>query len=231
MDTHRLTCNRFDILHVIKYIVVMKAKSSAHYQREYRKRLREQGLVKKEVWVLPENAGRLAELEKQLRGPGGLSRAKGVSTMVESVNSWNTSSLYEALKGADLFTSGQAAVELIDGVEPALHIVMYEYGDLPVFLTVSGEQIIVESVLWSVDEVTDVHSFNEAILRTHKYFPLSTISLDRVGKNGDYYHMFGALSSTSILPNVVFEIEVLASNVIQATEAYSEFLSIAVEAS
>ena len=45
----------------------MKAKSSAHYQREYRKRLREQGLVKKEVWILPEHTKRLAVYEKSLR--------------------------------------------------------------------------------------------------------------------------------------------------------------------
>jgi hypothetical protein len=41
----------------------MQKKSSAHYQREYRNRLREQGLVKKEVWILPENARRLAMFE------------------------------------------------------------------------------------------------------------------------------------------------------------------------
>lgn len=151
--------------------------------------------------------------------------------MNDKVNGWTTNSLYEALKSENLFTGDQATVELIEGVDPALHIVMKEYGDLPVFLTVSGEQIIVESVLWSVDEVEDVPRFNDAILRTHKYFPLSTISLDHMGSNGDYYHMFGALSSTSLLQNVVFEIEVLASNVIQATEAYAEFLTISVEAS
>ncbi len=164
----------------------MKVKSSAHYQREYRKRLREQGLVKKEVWVLPENSGRLAELEKQLRVATGSSGNKGVNIMTDNTNNWTTNSLYVALKEADLFATGQATIELIEGVESALHIVMNEYGDLPVFLTVSGEQIIVESVLWSVSEVTDVDRFNEAILRTHKYFPLSTISLDNVGKNGDY---------------------------------------------
>lgn len=208
----------------------MKAKSSAHYQREYRKRLREQGLVKKEIWVLPENSGRLAAMEKQLRVPVGSSCNKGVNIMTDNTNNWTTNSLYAALKDADLFASGQAAIELIEGVEPALHIVMNEYGDLPVFLTVSGEQIIAEAVLWPATEVTNVNRFNEAILRTHKYFPLSNISLDNVGKEGDYYHMFGTLSSTSILPNVVFEIEVLASNVIQATEAYREFLFIPVEA-
>ena len=108
---------------------------------------------------------------------------------------------------------------------------MKEFGDLPVFLTVSGEQIIAESILWAVDEVADVDRFNDAILRTHKFFPLSTISLDSLGSNGDYYQMFGALSSTSLLQNVVFEIEVLASNVIHATEAYAEFLTISVAAS
>lgn len=209
----------------------MNTKSSAHYQREYRKRLREQGLVKKEVWILPENAKRLSILEKQLRVQEGLNRSNGEIAMTDKINSWTTVSLFEALKESELFSGGQATIELIDGVEPALHVVMGEYGDLPLFLTVAGEQIIVESVLWSVAEVKDVAGFNEAVLRTHKYFPLSTISLDSVGADGDYYLMFGALSSTSILHNVVFEIEVLASNVIQATEAYSEFLSIPVAAS
>ncbi len=209
----------------------MNTKSSAHYQREYRKRLREQGLVKREVWIRPENVKQLAAVEKHLRQLDGINRSNGETAMTDTMDAWTTISLCEALKKAELFTSGRAAIELIDGVEPALHIVMNDYGDLPVFLTVVGEQIIVESVLWSVDEVRDLPAFNEAVLRTHKYFPLSTISLDSVGKDGDYYHMFGALSSTSVLYNVLFEIEVLASNVIQATEAYSEFLSIPVEVS
>ncbi len=209
----------------------MKAKSSAHYQREYRRRLREQGLVKKEVWIRPENAKQLAVYEKQLRQSMGNVTSTGVKSMTDKVEAWTTSSLLEALKEVDLFKGGEATIELIDGVEPALHVVMKEFGDLPVFLTVAGEQIIVEAILWSVDDVTDVVAFNEFVLRTHKYFPLSTISLDDVGGGNDYYHMFGALSSTSILSNVVFEIETLANNVIQATEAYSEFLSLPIAVS
>lgn len=207
----------------------MKAKSSAYYQREYRKRLREQGLVKKEVWICPEHARQLAEIERQLRVFDGLNRVTGVTMMTENINLWTSTSLYQALQETDLFIKGQASIELIEGVEPALHIVMKEYGDLPVFVTVAGEQIIVESVLWSRSEVTDVHRFNETVLRTHKYFPLSNISLDKAGADDDYYQMFGALSASSSLQNVVFEIEVLANNVIQATEAYSEFLSIPIE--
>lgn len=211
----------------------MKAKSSAHYQREYRKRLREQGLVKKEVWILPENAKRLAQYEKILREKqeeSELTLSKGGGVMTTAITRWTTSSLYEALAEEPLFAGEQASIELIDGVEPALHLIMHEFGDLPLFLTVAGDQIIVEAVLWSVDEVLDVVGFNDAVLRTHKYFPLSTISLDTLANERDYYQMFGALSASSVLPNIVFEIEVLASNVIQATEAYGNFLRAPLEA-
>lgn len=209
----------------------MKPKSSAYYQREYRRRLREQGLVKKEVWIRPEHAKLLLQLENQLRQElEETTSVEGAKTMTTTMTAWTTASLYEALCKTDLITSGRASIELIDGIEPALHIVMKNFGDLPIFLTVAGEQIIVESVLWSTSEVKDLAGFNDAVLRTHKYFPLSTVSLDHLGDSGDYYQMFGALSSTSLLQNVVFEIEVLASNVIQATEAYGEYLNIALEA-
>lgn len=210
----------------------MKAKSSAHYQREFRKRLRDSGLVKKEVWIRPENATLLAHIEKQLRNT--IDKfdlaTTGGKMMIESTNTWTTESLFDALQGVALFCEHKATLALIDGVEPALHITMHEYGDLPVFVTVAGDQIIAESVLWSADEVRDQAGLNDAVLRTHKYFPLSTISLDTLGPGKDYYHMFGALSSTSDLANVVFEIEVLASNVIQAAEAYAEFLTTPYEA-
>lgn len=207
----------------------MQKKSSAHYQREYRNRLREQGFVKKEVWILPENARRLALYEVELRMSAkqlvsrGFMPVKGESRMTDVVNRWTTTSLYDALSKAEQFVSKRAEVELIDGVAPALHITMNEYGDLPLFVTVSGEQVVVEATLWSLSEVTEPALFNETVLRTHKYFPLSTISLDKIDGE-DSYHMFGALSSSSSLQEVLFEIEILASNVIQATEAYADFL-------
>lgn len=265
-------------------------KSSADYQREFRRRMREQGLVKKEVWIRPEYAKLLAIMERQLREEAlaadtenlslsdvdehwlqrltnlpvaaSLPRPKPrmIDSLVSSTNQlkeerhfeatdttnpldsiegrsmtntpvpWTTLSMYEALKAAEPFVSGHASIEFIEGSAPALHLIMHEYGDLPVFVTVAGEQVIAESVLWSVDDVQNTALFNDAILRSHKYFPLSTISLDSVGDGRDYYYMFGALSSTSILSNIVFEIEVLAFNVIQAAEAYSEFLSQPAEA-
>jgi uncharacterized protein YjfI (DUF2170 family) len=145
--------------------------------------------------------------------------------MTNSSTLWTTRTLFDELPEAALFSSQHATVELIDGIDPVLHMVMHEYGDLPIFLSVYGEQIIVEAVLWSTSDVKNLTEFNEAILRTHKYFPLSTISLDKRVDGVDYYHMFGALSSASKLSNIVFEIEVLASNVIKVTEAYSDYLT------
>lgn len=206
----------------------MQKKSSAHYQREYRNRLREQGLVKKEVWILPENSHQLALLETELRVSAKKREVslptKGENRMSEAVIRWTTQSLYDALVKAELFTSGRADIEMIDGVAPVLHVVMTEYGDLPLFLTVSGEQILAEALLWSTSDVKDVVLFNETVLRTHKYFPLSNISIDKLDGD-DCYQMYGALSSASSLQDVIFEIEMLASNVIQATQAYSEFLN------
>jgi len=208
----------------------MNTKSSAHYQREYRKRLREQGLVKKEVWIRPEHAKRLSQLEKTLRSADAPSQVPGGHTMIDKTPAWTTMTLYETLRAEELFKDGHASIKLIDGIEPTLELEMHEYGDLPVFITVFGEQIIAEAVLWPVNAVTDAAEFNDTVLRTHKYFPLSTISLDTLPDGMAYYQMFGSLSATSRLHNVLSEVETLARNVIQATEAYSEFLVTEVEA-
>ena len=206
----------------------MTQKTSAHYQREFRRRLREQGLVKKEVWIRPENARLLTQAEKTLREPNLVETIKEgefvMTNLHEMSELWTSQSLKEALEQEPLFATNQATIELIDGIDASLFIEMKAFGDLPVFLTVVGEQIIVESVLWPVDAVSDVAAFNDAVLRTHKYFPLSTISLDTMANGESVYHMFGALSASSLLSNVLLEIDMLANNVIQATQAYAEFL-------
>ena len=91
-------------------------------------------------------------------------------------------------------------------------------------MSVSGSQIIVDTQLWAVEEVDDSAAFNEMILKTHKLFPLSTFGIV-VGPDGrDYYEMFGSLSAGSILESVIFEIETLADNALQAAEGYQSEL-------
>ncbi|MBN0002386.1 DUF2170 family protein, partial [Pseudomonas aeruginosa] len=88
---------------------------------------------------------------------------------------WNARSLAEALSGTELFSSGEAQIELIEGAEASLYVIMREYGDLPVFVAPQGEQIIVEALLWPESDVTDATAFNEEVLLSRQLFPLSSI--------------------------------------------------------
>lgn len=206
-------------------------KNSAYYQRRYRQRLQEQGLVKKEVWILPENTHKLQEIETYLRQLSSHSLIdnnnilQGNKTMKKN-EVWLVNDLYQALKKEPLFAQGTASVEIIDGIDACLHIIMHQYGDLPLFLSVSNQQIIVEALLWPVDMVKQVEQFNQEVLCSRKLFPLSSIAIEKAGDGSVNYIMYGALSSSSILSNIIYELETLSDNVIKATEAYEQFLNI-----
>lgn len=201
-------------------------KTAAHYQRQFRLRMREQGLVKKEIWILPENARVLHSIEQELRQASPFEPSGKITmTLAKSTNNvWTMQSLYEAL--ADDSLGADVELNLVDGTDPCLQITMTEFGDLPIYLTVSGEQIVADAVLWPLSMVKDPSVLNDEVLRTHKLFPLSTISLDRFPDGDEYYSIFGALSSASSLANIVQEIETLAANAIKATEAYASHLNV-----
>lgn len=200
----------------------MNKKTSAQYQRAFRQRLREQGLKKKEIWIRPEYEKLLAEIEQQLRHPG--STPTGENTMEEHRNLWQADILSQQIAQSDLCKSGDASVEYLDSTTPSILVTVHAYGDLPVYVAVAGAQILVEAVLWPESMVSDVAGLNTAILETHKYFPLSTISVEHTQGGEAYYNMFGALSSSAAIDDIVLEIETLASNVLQAVGAYQEFL-------
>ncbi|WP_223145544.1 YjfI family protein, partial [Aquicoccus porphyridii] len=128
------------------------------------------------------------------------------------------------LSRQELFSSGEAQIELIEGAEASLYVIMREYGDLPVFVAPQGEQIIVEALLWPESDVTDATAFNEEVLLSRQLFPLSSIGLLNLPGEERCYSMFGALSTTSSLASVLHEIETLAGNVIRATEVYAGYL-------
>lgn len=210
-----------------------EAKSSAFYQQQYRQRLREQGLIKKEVWILPEHTAELLDIEKKLRMPSITKNIDSKYNHKPQENDdmkkqlvWSVPELYQELANSELFKHNSASVELIDGVDACLHIVMHEYGDLPLFMSVSNQQIVVEALLWPVDFVKDQAQFNQEILYSRKLFPLSTIAIEKGGDGSINYIMYGALSASSLLSSIIYELEMLSDNVIKATEAYQDFLSI-----
>lgn len=189
--------------------------------RAFRDRLRQQGLVKKDVWIRPEYAEELRRIESSLRQPG--QDAAHPAGGGDAQPAWTVASIEQALLQSSAVRDELIMLERIEGAEPSLHLVMHEYGDLSIYLAVGGEQIIVEAYLWPVAQVADTEAFNAHVLRTHKLLPLSNISLQDVAGEPSYT-MYGALDAHSGLPNLMFEIETLADNVLGAAEAYARFL-------
>jgi hypothetical protein len=199
----------------------MATKKSSYYQSRYRARLRERGFVKREIWIPPEFVTVLMDCQTALRAGiiPFIPKSVRERTMSQDEN-WTTESLCAALAQSEPATSGDFVVELVEGADPGILITMVEFGDLPLLMSVSGGQILVDTLLWPVDEVADPVDFNATILKTHKLLALSTFGI-RAGPDGkDYYELFGALSAGSILESVILEIETLADNAMQAAEAY-----------
>ena len=199
---------------------LLQGSSTAHV-RAYRERMREQGLVKKDVWIRPEHAAELAAIEKTMR------EARGPAETSPSDDGkgpgWSLPTIRHALAQTRAVRDGLIELETIEGAEPSLHLVMREYGELSVFVAIGGEQIIVEAFLWPVAQVRDPAAFNAHVLATHKLLPLSTIAIQPVA-GVPSYAMFGSLDTHSSLANLMFEIETLAENVIHASDAYAPYL-------
>ncbi|GAA0857906.1 DUF2170 family protein [Aliiglaciecola litoralis] len=94
---------------------------------------------------------------------------------------------------------------------------------LDAWLAISGEQIILESLLFSTSEVKDKSALNEVILKTHMLFPLTTIGISVIGEQ-EYYTAFGALSSQSKAESIMIELAALFQNVEAFLDAYQEHL-------
>ena len=210
-------------------MVFVMSMSSSYYQYRYRARLREKGYVKREIWIPPEYTKILKDCETALRvGILPIVSKSAPKYAPESemskAGNWTTKTLHRALAESEAADEDVIKVELVAGIDPGILVTMAEFGDLPLLMSVSGSQILVETLLWPVDEVKDTAAFNDLILKTHKLLPLSAFGI-RQGPDGkDYYEMFGSLSAGSILESVLFEIETLADNAMQAAEAYQSDL-------
>ncbi|HEB56210.1 MAG TPA: DUF2170 family protein [Gammaproteobacteria bacterium] len=98
-----------------------------------------------------------------------------------------------------------------------------EHG-IDAYVSVSGEQIIVESLLFSTAQVSNTANLNDAVLRTHKLFPLTTVGIVSV-EGAEYYAAFGALSVNSSEDDIRLEIDFLFQNIEGMLDAYEEFLN------
>lgn len=126
---------------------------------------------------------------------------------------WTIEGLADALRGQD----DAFAVEAVGGEDPVLQIIMREHGDLAVFLSAAGDQIVVSTLLWPVDEQEDADAFNRFILKAQKVVPLSNFAITEVDGR-DYYELIGELAAQSPIEMIVLELRVLADNAISAAD-------------
>jgi uncharacterized protein len=195
--------------------------------REERQRL---GLVKLELWVPPGaksdiQAAARAIVTASSRGPALLRNPDpphGSFQMDHVIDTdWSVKSLADALSETRLLRDGELTARVLEGAEPVLQITMHEYGDLPIFLSVGAEQIVVSALLWPVDEQKDQAAFNVFLLKAQKLVPLSNFGITSVAGR-DYYEIFGELSCKTTLQTVIIELRMLAENAIRAAEELRE---------
>ncbi|MFC1749028.1 YjfI family protein [Pseudomonadota bacterium] len=112
-------------------------------------------------------------------------------------------------------------VNPIPGDIEVLQVLVEDREELPVYVSVSEEQILCIVYLFKDEEVkTDmVADLNSSMLTASISMPLSSFA-----KIEDRYVVFGALSVNSSDADIVHEIEVLSSNSIEAIDVMSDYL-------
>ncbi|HEY8573562.1 YjfI family protein [Phenylobacterium sp.] len=137
---------------------------------------------------------------------------------------WTVKGLAQALTETRLAREGEMTVRVLEGAEPVLQITMHEQGDLPIYLSIGAEQIVVSALLWPCDEQADRAAFNEFLLKAQKLVPLSNFGITTVSGR-DYYELFGEISCKTTLQTVLIELRMLAENSIRAASDLRENFS------
>jgi len=109
----------------------------------------------------------------------------------------------------------------IAGEVDVLQISVLDREELPIFLSVSDDQILCITYLWGSEEVKAerLAEMHESMLEMSIPMPLSSFS-----KIGDKYVIFGALSINSTYDDIEHELAVLSNNAIEIIDDMSDFL-------
>ncbi|RDH45754.1 YjfI family protein [Zooshikella ganghwensis] len=109
----------------------------------------------------------------------------------------------------------------IPGCPDVLQITVTNLDPLPIFLTITEQQILCIAYLWTEEQIIEEHrlSLLESLLELNVPMPLSSFA-----KSGDKYLIFGALSIHSSFDDIIHEIITLHENALEATTALQTFL-------
>jgi uncharacterized protein YjfI (DUF2170 family) len=109
----------------------------------------------------------------------------------------------------------------ISGDVDVLQITILGREELPIFVSVTDDQILCITYLWGTEEVkpdclTEMHV---SMLEMNIPMPLSSFS-----KIGDNYVVFGALSISSSFDDIEHELTVLNNNALEVIDDMSDYL-------
>lgn len=109
----------------------------------------------------------------------------------------------------------------ITGDVDVLQITVEGREELPIFVSVTDDQILCITYLWGSDEVKQdkVDDMHTAMLEMSIPMPLSSFS-----KIGDKYVIFGALSIGSTFDDIEHELAVLSNNAIEIIDDMGDYL-------
>ena len=113
-------------------------------------------------------------------------------------------------------------VQLIPGEVEVLQVVVGEFNELPVYVSMTDSQLLCIVYLWTESDVkpeTRVEML-ETMLEVNIPMPLSSFS-----KIDEHYAVFGAMSLNSSFDEIVHEVVVLAENAVDAITAMEGFLN------
>ena len=198
-----------------------RALTDAERKRRQRSRLQGAGLVPVEVWIPPAHRPYLRRVERLLRRDIAPALKESDEPSLNGKTIMNIKLLRDTLDG---FTSENgftfAAAETDDA--DAIQVVVEDRDEFPIVVSGDDEQVLCLTYLWSEDQVKpDVRArMLETLLELNVPLPLSSF-----GKVGDRYVVFGALTATASVADVVTELEVLSDNTLEAIEVVSSFLN------
>ncbi|GLX79564.1 hypothetical protein tinsulaeT_29040 [Thalassotalea insulae] len=109
----------------------------------------------------------------------------------------------------------------ISGEVDVLQITVIGREELPIFVSVTDDQILCISYLWGSNEVKEecLTEMHQVMLEMNIPMPLSSFS-----KIGDKYVIFGALSISSSFDDIEHELAVLSNNAIEVIDDMSDYL-------
>ena len=109
----------------------------------------------------------------------------------------------------------------ISGEVDVLQITLIGREELPVFISVTDDQVLCITYLWGSEEVKKdcIADMHESMLEMNIPMPLSSFS-----KIGDKYVVFGALSINSTFDDIEHELVVLNNNALEVIDDMSDYL-------